>query len=119
MAYLVAAIRTWHLTGFNSFASFLSMHIKLSDVLVFLGLFYSWQAIFSAFGLYESKRLGDQKKEAVVAVKASLAGTLLFGFVAVFFRVRMITPAFIAVFWFVAPPQLLFLDWRYESFSGK
>jgi exopolysaccharide biosynthesis polyprenyl glycosylphosphotransferase len=107
LAYLVAAIRTWHVTGFTSFASFLSMHIKLSDVLVFLGLFYSWQAIFSAFGLYESKRLGDQKKEAVAAVKASLAGTLLFGFVAVFFRVRMITPAFIAVFWFVATSTII------------
>jgi exopolysaccharide biosynthesis polyprenyl glycosylphosphotransferase len=107
LAYLVAAIRTWHLTGFTSFASFLSMHIKLSDVLVFLGLFYSWQAIFSAFGLYESKRLGDQKKEAAVAVKASLAGTLLFGFVAVFFRVRMITPAFLAVFWFVATSTII------------
>jgi exopolysaccharide biosynthesis polyprenyl glycosylphosphotransferase len=101
-AFLVAAIRMWHLTGFTSFAAFLSMHIKLSNVLLFLGLFYSWQMIFSAFGLYESKRLGDRTEEAVVAVKASLAGTLLLGLVAVFFRMRMITPAFIATFWFVA-----------------
>jgi len=107
IAYLVAAIPTWHLTGFTSVASFLSMHIKLSDVLVFLGLFYAWQAIFSAFGLYESKRLGDQKKEAAAAVKASLAGTLLFGFVAVFFRMHMITPAFIAAFWFVAGSTII------------
>src|ERR1700739_165817 len=74
IAYLVAAIRTWHLTGFTSFTSFLSMHIKLSDVLVFLGLFYSWQAIFSAFGLYESKRLGGPKKKTGVGGQGSMGG---------------------------------------------
>lgn len=101
-AYLVAAIRVWHLTELTSFAPFFSMRIKLMNILIFLGLFYSWHLIFSAFGLYGSRRLGDRKEEAVIVVKATSAGTLVLGFIAAFFQVRMVTPAFIAVFWIVA-----------------
>jgi exopolysaccharide biosynthesis polyprenyl glycosylphosphotransferase len=101
-SFMVAAIPTWHLTGFVSFAAFFSMRIKLLNLLVFLGLFYFWHLIFSAFGLYGSRRLGDRNEEAVVAVKATSAGALVLGFVGAFFRVRMITPTFITVFWIVA-----------------
>ena len=102
ISYLVAAVLTWHLTEFTSFAAFFSMRIKLSNFLLFLGLFYFWHLIFSAFGLYGSRRLGERKEEVVVVLKATSAGALVLGFVAAFFRVRMITPAFIAVFWIVA-----------------
>src|ERR1700686_4321918 len=107
ISYIIAAIQILHLTEFISFAAFFSMLIKLSNILVFLGLFYFWHVIFSAFGLYGSRRLGDQKEEAVVVLKATSAGALVLGFVAAFFRVRMISPAFIAVFWIVATSTLL------------
>src|SRR6202521_3766845 len=104
---LVAAVPTWHLTKFASFAAFFSMRIKLLNILVFLGLFYFWHVIFSAFGLYGSRRLGDQKEEAVVLLKATSGGALVLGFVAAFFRVRMITPSFIVVFWIVATASII------------
>jgi exopolysaccharide biosynthesis polyprenyl glycosylphosphotransferase len=106
-SFLVAAVPTWHLREFASFAAFFSMRVKLLNILVFLGLFYFWHVIFSAFGLYGSRRLGDQKKEAAVLLKATSAGTLVLGFVAAFFRVRMITPSFIAVFWIVATSSII------------
>lgn len=106
-SFLVAAVPTWHLTEFASFAVFFSMRIKLLNILVFLGLFYFWHVIFFAFGLYGSRRLGDRKEEAVVVVKATSAGALVLGFVAAFFRVRMITPAFIVVFWIVATSTVI------------
>src|ERR1700674_2323969 len=87
-SFMVAAIPTWHLTEFTSFATFFSMRIKLLNILVFLGLFYFWHLIFSAFGLYGSRRLGDRREEAVVVLKATSAGALVLGFVAAFFRVR-------------------------------
>ncbi len=107
VSFLVAAIHTWHLTEFNSFAAFFSMRIKLSNLLVFLGLFYFWHVIFSAFGLYGSRRLGDRKEEAVIALKATTTAALALGFVAAFFRVRMITPAFITEFWMVATATII------------
>ncbi len=119
ISYLVAAIRVWHLTQFTSFAAFFSMRIKLSNILVFLGLFYFWHTIFVAFDLYGSRRLGGRIQEAVVVLKATSGGTLVLGFVAVFFQVRMITPAFISIFWTVATLSILlsrlalreFLSW--------
>jgi exopolysaccharide biosynthesis polyprenyl glycosylphosphotransferase len=101
LSFLVAAIRIWQLTGFTSFAAFFSMRIKLSNLVVFLSLFYCWHLIFSVFGLYGSRRLADRKEEAVVVLKATSAGALALGFLAAFFRVRMITPALIAMFWIV------------------
>ena len=106
-SYLVAATRIWHLTGFTSFAAFFSIRIRLSNVLVFLGLFYFWHVIFSSFGLYGSRRLGDRKGEAVVVLKATSTGTLVLGFVAAFFQVRTITPAFLAVFWISATSTIV------------
>jgi exopolysaccharide biosynthesis polyprenyl glycosylphosphotransferase len=107
-SYMVAAVLTWHLTEFTSFAAFFSMRIKLSNFLLFLGLFYFWHLIFSAYGLYGSRRLGERKEEVAVVLKAISAGALVLGFVAAFFQVRMITPAFIAVFWIVAAFTIIF-----------
>ena len=101
-SYLFAAVLTWHLTEFTSFAAFFSMRIKLWNFLVFLVLFYFWHVIFSSFGLYGSRRLAEPKKEMIVVLKATSVGALVLGFVAAFFRVRMITPGFIAAFWVVA-----------------
>jgi exopolysaccharide biosynthesis polyprenyl glycosylphosphotransferase len=96
---VVTAVRIWHLTAFSSFATFISMRIKVPNILLFLGLFYSWHVIFSAFGLYGSRRLGDRKQEVVDVLKATSIATLVLGLAAAIFRVRMITLAFIVVFW--------------------
>jgi exopolysaccharide biosynthesis polyprenyl glycosylphosphotransferase len=98
-SYVIVAVRIWHLTEFNSFAAFISMRIKVPNILLFLGLFYSWHVIFSAFGLYGSRRLGDRKQEAVDVLKATAVAALVLGLAAAIFRVRMITLAFIVVFW--------------------
>jgi exopolysaccharide biosynthesis polyprenyl glycosylphosphotransferase len=102
ISYMVAAIRIWHLTEFTSFTSFFSMRVKLSNILVFLILFYIWHIIFAAFGLYGSRRLEGRKGEIGDVLKATSASALELGFVAVFFQLRMITPAFIAEFWVIA-----------------
>ncbi len=102
LSYVAAAVGTWHLTEFTSFAAFFSMRIKLSNLIVFLALFYVWHAIFSAYGLYGTRRLAGRTEEVWVVVKAATAGTLVLGFVATFLRVEMITPTFIATFWIVA-----------------
>lgn len=107
ISFLVTAVRTWRLTEFTSFAAFFSMRIKLSNLVVFFGVFYFWHLIFSAFGLYGSRRLGDRKEEAVVALKATSVAALVLVLAAAFFRVRMITPPFIAVFWIFATSTII------------
>jgi exopolysaccharide biosynthesis polyprenyl glycosylphosphotransferase len=119
LSYVVAAIRIWHLTEPTTFTAFFSMRIKLSNFLVFLGLFYFWHVIFSAYGLYGSRRLGDRKEEAIIILKAVSAGALGLGFVAAFFQVRMITPGFIAVFWMVATSAIILSRWVLREFLRR
>jgi hypothetical protein len=107
ISFLVAAVLTWHLTEFTSFAAFFSMRIKVLNILLFLGLFYFWHVIFTAAGLYGSRRLGERKEEFGVVLKATLAGALVLGFVATLFRVQMITPDFILVFWMLATSTMV------------
>jgi len=116
---LIASIRIWHLTELTSFTAFVSMRIKLLNVLVFLALFYTWHVIFYAFGLYGSRRLGDRKEEAVVVLKATLAGALVLGFVAAFFQVPMINSAFLSVFWMVATLTIILSRLAIREFLSR
>jgi exopolysaccharide biosynthesis polyprenyl glycosylphosphotransferase len=116
VSYMVAAVRIWHLTAFNSFASFISMRVKVLNILLFLGLFYSWHVIFSAFGLYRSRRLGDRSQEAMDVLKATSAAALVLGVVAAIFRLQMTTPAFIVLFWGVASSLIFSCRWILRTF---
>ena len=98
-SYVAASVQVWHLTASSSFAAFFSMRVKVLNILLVLGLFYSWHIIFSAFGLYGSRRLGDRKQEIVEVHRATSAVVIMLAVAAAVFRVRMITPAFLVVFW--------------------
>ncbi len=106
-SYVLAAVGSWHLSEFNSFAAFFSMRIKVLNFLLFLGLFYSWHLIFSAFGLYGSRRLGDRKQEVVDVLKATSVTVIVLAMVAPIFRIRMITPAFLVEFWAISSVNLI------------
>jgi exopolysaccharide biosynthesis polyprenyl glycosylphosphotransferase len=118
-SYVVAAVRIWYLTAFSSFAAFIAIRIKVLNILLFLGLLYSWHVIFSIFGLYRSRRLGGRVQEVVEVLKATAVAALVLGLVATIFRVQMMTLAFIAMFWIMSnliliPSRLLmreFLAW--------
>jgi exopolysaccharide biosynthesis polyprenyl glycosylphosphotransferase len=106
-AYLVAAIQVWHLTGADAFASFVSMRVKVLNILLFLGLVCCWHIIFSSVGLYGSRRLGDRKQEVVDVLKATSVAVIVLAVAAVFFKIKMITPAFLVMFWAVSSVSLV------------
>ena len=106
-SYAVAAVRIWHLTEFSSFTSFFSMRVKVLNVLLFVALFSSWHVIFTVFGLYRSRRLGDRGREAADVLQATVVAALVLGLASAFFRVRMVTPAFIVVFWAISSPTVI------------
>jgi exopolysaccharide biosynthesis polyprenyl glycosylphosphotransferase len=99
MSFALAAIPVSRLTGKVSFLSFLSMRIKVQNMLVLLALMLVWHFILSMFGLYESKRLTDKWSEAKDVLKAISLGTLVVIAAALLFRIRMVTPIFIFGFW--------------------
>jgi exopolysaccharide biosynthesis polyprenyl glycosylphosphotransferase len=98
-SFTLAAMPVSHLTTKVSFLSFFSMRIKVQNILVFLMLMLGWHFILSMFGLYESKRLTDRRSEVKDVVKATSLGTLVIIIAALLFRIRMVTPIFIFVFW--------------------
>jgi exopolysaccharide biosynthesis polyprenyl glycosylphosphotransferase len=107
LSFIAAAVLDWHLTEFTSFASFFSMRIKLVNFFEFLVLFYSWHLIFSAVGLYGSRRLGERKEEVKVVLEATIAASFALVPLGAFFHIRMITPPFIAVFWLIASGAII------------
>ena len=44
LSYLVAAVRVWHLTAVGSFTSFISIRVKVLNILI-----VPWRGLFLAF----------------------------------------------------------------------
>jgi FlaA1/EpsC-like NDP-sugar epimerase len=82
-----------------SFGDFLAMRIKVQNFILFIGLIFGWQFIFSAFGLYHSKRLSGRKKEIIDLLKATTLSALLLYLSAWLFNMSLITPFFLFIFW--------------------
>jgi FlaA1/EpsC-like NDP-sugar epimerase len=101
-SFALAAIPVSQLTAKVSFVSFLSMRVKVQNIVILLVLFLMWHFIFSIFGLYESKRLSDRWGEVRDVLKSTLFGTLVVLLMAWTFRIRMVTPIFILAFWAIS-----------------
>jgi exopolysaccharide biosynthesis polyprenyl glycosylphosphotransferase len=107
ISFLGATAQVWHFAASGSFAAFISMRVQVSNILLVLGLFCTWHVIFSAFGLYSSRRLGNRKQEIIDLLKAVSGAVCALAIVAPMFRVRIVTPAFIAVFWVMSSVGLV------------
>jgi exopolysaccharide biosynthesis polyprenyl glycosylphosphotransferase len=101
-AFALAALPESYLDARVSFASFLSMRIKLQNALVFLIILAVWRGVFFAFGLYQSKRLEGWRNEAKKLLMATSIGTFVLIVAYVVFRIRMITPLFLVSFWVIS-----------------
>ncbi|MBI1920747.1 MAG: sugar transferase [Geobacter sp.] len=84
-----------------SFARFLSMRVKIQNVMLFGSILLIWHTIFSRFGLYHSKRLSTYRSDAVDIIKATSVGTLAIFVMATLFNIRMANINFLAVLWAV------------------
>jgi hypothetical protein len=77
-----------------TFAEFMSMRIKLSNFLIFVGAMLAWHVVFAMCGLYKSKRLSTHKEEMILEWKATTLATICLLLVAVSFRIRMVRRLF-------------------------
>jgi exopolysaccharide biosynthesis polyprenyl glycosylphosphotransferase len=86
-------------SGAPSIAHYFSMRVKIQNFAVFIGFLIVWHSTFSLLGLHDSGRLSTWRAECLKIVKATSVGTLLILVAALLFRIRMVTPSFIMVFW--------------------
>lgn len=98
-SFALATWMTYYNSGPISFDEFLSMRIKVQNFVLFLGLLFAWQVIFSAFGVYHSRRLSSRVREGLDVLKASSLGTLVIYVASLLFNIIMIKPMFLLIFW--------------------
>jgi exopolysaccharide biosynthesis polyprenyl glycosylphosphotransferase len=108
ISFCITSAFVWHLTAFHSFASFISLRVSVSNIVLLAVLFGAWHLIFAALGLYGSKRLGDRKQEVFDVLRANSAATTVLGFVGATLRLHMITPSFLFEFWAISAFNLIF-----------
>ncbi len=99
LCFGLATIAVSHAFSDLSLKDFLSMRVKIQNILLFSGFVYIWNMVLSSFGMYESRRLSRSRDEALDIIKAtSLATTLIYG-AAIVFHVVMVNYFFVAIFW--------------------
>lgn len=101
-AFGVATLPYLTMGGLRSFSQFLEMRIKVQNFVVFFCLLWFWHVIFSAMGLYGSKRLVSRVSEAMDVMKATTLGSVLLMAASWALQFRMVTPRFVATFWAVS-----------------
>ncbi len=80
-------------------SQFLSVRIRIGNFLLFSALLLLWHIVFSAFGLYDSRRMSGRKADVLDPFGATTAGALVIAAVAFVFGIRMISPIFLLMFW--------------------
>ena len=85
-----------------SFGEFLSIRVKVQNFVLFSCFLLFWHMSFSLFGLYHSRRFSRRLTETFDVIKATSFGTLIVLIGAVLFRVQMLTPIFLLLFWGVS-----------------
>jgi len=86
-------------SGPASLTEFLSMRIKIGNLVIFCVLLFAWHLILSAFGMYTSRRMSRRRDEIIDIFKATTTGTAVILIAAIVFRIRMVRPIFVIVFW--------------------
>ena len=88
--------------GGVTLSEFLSMRVKLVNFLSFALILLVWHAIFTLCGQYQSQRLSRRR---AIFTDATIATTIASIFLLVLvqvFRISMVTPQFIVLFWICA-----------------
>jgi len=83
-------------------SAFLSVRVKLINVLTFCGILLAWHGIFWLCGQYQSQRLTRARSVIANAMRATTFASFFLGVAAIVCRISMITPQFLFLFWICA-----------------
>ncbi len=102
LSFGLATIVVASAAGRMSLVEFLSMKVKLSNFVTFAVMLSVWHFILTFCGLYESRRLAARGSESIDAVKATTLVSICLIVCATVFHIRMITSAFLLLFWILS-----------------
>ncbi len=97
--FLLAAYGSYSDIGHFSFTECLAMRIKVINFITFALFLFLWHSLFVLFGLYQSKRLSSSRREIAEVLMATSSGSVALFCLGSLFRIALVTPHFIAIFW--------------------
>ncbi len=106
-SFLIASIPSLNGISTISIAEFLAMRTSVRNFVLFVVLVLIWHTIFSALGLYESKRLWGQQSEAIDVLEATALATGAIFLVGSFFILSISDAKFLILFWSVSTGTVL------------
>jgi exopolysaccharide biosynthesis polyprenyl glycosylphosphotransferase len=102
LAFTAAALAVLHQSRTVTITDFFSMRVKIQNFAIFSLLIFVWHLILSLSGLYASRRLSNRLGEVIDVIRATSVGTLVILVGAIVFRIHMVTPLFLVMFWLVS-----------------
>ena len=97
--FFAAALAVAHAESDIHFREFISMRIKVQNFALFGGILFLWHVVFSAFGLYQSRRLSSFRAEVFDILKATTVGTVIVSSLSFLFHIKMANNIFLSLFW--------------------
>lgn len=102
VSFVAAALAVLHQSHVVTMTDFFSMRVKIQNFGIFSLFTLFWHLIFNLSGLYDSRRLSDRQSEVIDVLKAASLGTFVILLAGMVFRIALVTPLFLSVFWMVA-----------------
>ena len=109
-AFLVAAWYSFYSdsgTENLTFSDFLSMRISIRNFILFAILLFCWHKIFSAHGLYQSRRLSTLTREAIDILKCLAVSVVLLLIAGYLVNISFMDERFVAMFILVSATSLI------------
>ena len=101
LAFLIAASVVLSELDGVPFTQFLSIRISILNFGIFIGFSLLWYIVFDLSGAYYVRRLGRKKKEIKNIIKMTSLGSFILLVVSVICQIKLVTPLFLMVFWFM------------------
>ncbi len=85
-----------------AFSQFFLIRTSIVNFILFVGFIYLWHTMLSLSGAYYVRRLTKQKEEIKDIINGTSIGTILLVIFSMIFNIKLMTPVFLIVFWFIS-----------------
>jgi exopolysaccharide biosynthesis polyprenyl glycosylphosphotransferase len=99
ISFGISTLPQYERVGRLSLAEFFEMRVKIGNLALFVSFLLIWHILFSAFGLYGSKRLTRRWEEIRDIMTATTLGTVVVAAFGLAFRIWVVNRIFLALFW--------------------
>jgi exopolysaccharide biosynthesis polyprenyl glycosylphosphotransferase len=106
-AFAVSTLPLFHRVGRFTLPEFFEMRVKLGNLILFFSFLLVWHILFSAFGLYGSKRLASRWEEARDIAGATTLGTFMIALSALAFHIWVVNRIFLLLFWVLTTSSVI------------